>query len=124
MARELREISIGENKPVARWIADLDPQNRAKAERQLRMTSQRLKELGSPSSVRKFRDLWELRWNGHAGVPHRIFYTLACCSIVLLSGFTHKGQVYDPPGVYETALKLSQRLDEEGVRGVRVFSEP
>lgn len=56
--------------------------------------------------------LGEIRWKSPQGTPLRVIGMAGTVSgqYVLLIGFSHKGQVYNPPDALDTAVKRKREL--------------
>jgi hypothetical protein len=66
--------------------------------------------IGICSPLRGYSGKRELRWTAE-NVEHRIFgYYSGPRTFIMLIGCTHKGKIYDPPGVFETMVDRSRKL--------------
>ena len=68
------------------------------------------------------KGLYELRWKGVGGVPHRVGgYFSAPNEFVMLIGWTHKGNIYDPPSVFDSITNRRKKLST-GVARTREYN--
>lgn len=66
--------------------------------------------------IKKHSRCWELRWTSER-VEHRIFgFYGAAKQFNMMVGCTHKGNVYDPPGAFDTLDR--RKADVENGKGV------
>jgi hypothetical protein len=66
-------------------------------------------------SGKHLKGLYELRWKGSNGVPHRIggyFPTDTDNEFVMLAGWTHNKKKYDPPSTLESGGILVTRRNK------------
>src|SRR5690348_2257898 len=60
--------------------------------------------------LKGYKDCWELRWTA-GKVEHRIFgFYSGRLLLSMLIGCTHKGRIYDPPGVFDTMVDRRRKL--------------
>jgi hypothetical protein len=60
--------------------------------------------------LKGYKDCWELRWTAEK-VEHRIFgFYSGRLLFSMLIGCTHKGRIYDPPGVFDTMVDRRRKL--------------
>lgn len=107
---EFREYqSESEKCPVSEWYEELTLDNKVSADRFLEI-ARKLDQLEMPY-FKRFRELWEARWSGENGVPHRIFcYISSHGCVTFLCGCTHKGRRYNPTNAYATAIKRRKEI--------------
>ena len=102
---------------ITDWRKNLTPARRASLDLFLNRIGKM--ETWTPDICKKLKgysEFWELRWVAEK-VEHRIFgYFDGSRRFVMLAGCTHKGRVYDPPGVFDTINDRKRKLSQsEGV---------
>ena len=104
------------------WRLRLSPARRAIFDTFLdRIAKMQSWPAGICDPIRNHAGCWELRWTGEK-VEHRIFgYFGEGEEFNMMIGCTHKGKIYDPPGVFET-LNQRKRHVQDGKGGLDEYT--